>query len=109
MRLRWALAILRGRHLWRPPSGSSHAGTAEEDGLCCVVDRFSAFQGSVRLAGWVFLPGSALRAAELRMPSGRRYPLSGIGLSSPDLAKTYGADASHSRFDQTFVDDGELG
>jgi hypothetical protein len=100
-RLRWAVAIIRGRHLWRPPSGSSRAGAPQQDGLLCVVDRFSVFQGSVRLAGWVFLPGSVLQAAELQMPGGNRYPLSRFRLSSPDLGKIYGPGASHSRFDQT--------
>jgi len=99
-RLRWAAAIIRGRHLWRP-GRSSRSGVPEPDGLLCVVDRFSVFQDSVRLVGWAFLPRKALRAAELQMPGGKRYPLSRFRLFSPELAKIYGPGASHSRFDET--------
>lgn len=66
-RLRYAASIALGRHLWRAPRN-----TEELEGACCVIHRFSAFQGHARIVGQV---GSRVQAAELRLPGGSSYPI----------------------------------
>lgn len=100
-RLRHAAVIALGLRLWRPPADSVAAGTPAPDGLLCVIDRFSPFQGTLRIAGWAHLPGAALRGIELRLPGGGRYPLRRFGLASPDVAARHGPGAAHARFDET--------
>lgn len=67
-----------------------------------VIERASAFQGTVHIAGYAFCPASPVVAMVLALTDGRRLPVSHIGLPSPDLTMQYGRAAASCRFDERF-------
>lgn len=72
------------------------------EGFRYAIDRFSVFQGTVRLAGWVHDSTSRITRVTLRFPPGSAYDLAHFNLPSPDVAYVFGKHLDKCRFDDTF-------
>jgi Methyltransferase domain len=65
-----------------------------------AIDRYSYFQGVLRMTGWVVAPGEPISGLTWR--SGDcRVPLKTFGADSPDVAAKFGSSAKACRFDET--------
>ncbi|WP_426112271.1 class I SAM-dependent methyltransferase [Pseudomonas sp. DSP3-2-2] len=79
-------------------SFSPNTDASEFPGPYCI-DRFTVFQGVLRVSGWLHSPDKTIHQIALQVPGGGLYPLS-FGKVSPDLIPHFGQQASQSRFDE---------
>ena len=79
----------------------SSADSPPYQGAYCI-DRYSIFQGALRLSGWICSPTLKIARLVLRVPDGGDYAIV-FGDKSPDLVPVFGPLADHSRFDRNLV------
>jgi len=79
-------------------SFSPDTAASEFSGPYCI-DRFTVFQGVLRVSGWLYSPDKTIRDIALQVSGGKLYPLH-FGKMSPDLISHFGPRASESRFDE---------
>jgi SAM-dependent methyltransferase len=76
------------------------ARTAAPPQVHHAIERFSVFQGALRIAGWAYADAGRIEALTLRLPDGAAYRLRSFGRPSPDLAERHGPAADRARFDE---------
>jgi 2-polyprenyl-3-methyl-5-hydroxy-6-metoxy-1,4-benzoquinol methylase len=78
----------------------------DESELNFSIDRFSVLDNVIYISGWLLIPSCDIIDMALEFPSGRFYPISKYGLSSPDVQAVHGAHAGHVRFsDQLLINE----
>lgn len=65
-----------------------------------AIDRFSYFNGSLQICGWVYCDGFAIVTLTLLLTNGARHELRTFGAASPDLVPLFGPVASNNRFNE---------
>jgi hypothetical protein len=84
----------------RKDAGPAVDAPAYQGAYC--IDRFSIFQGTLRLSGWIYSPALQIARLVLQVPDGGTYAFA-FGDKSPDLIPVFGSQASYSRFDHSLV------
>jgi SAM-dependent methyltransferase len=74
--------------------------TAKPPQVHHAIERFSVFQGALRIAGWAYVDDGRIETLILRLPDGAAYRLRSFGRRSADLAQRHGPAAARARFDE---------